>query len=173
MSAVICPHCRVANCAFETICHCCSGRLPEVAGVKRSADNARETPVAVVLRKQKEARWAARILFGAAGMSALRGVIYPILVAHTPHGAFGNINIDELRIVSYSLAVAFVSLSVLARKTPLLASVIAMMVYLATAVPEAVTGEGLLGRGLISKGVMVLILGRAILSGMYHNMISQ
>jgi hypothetical protein len=173
MSAIICPHCRVANSAFETLCHCCSGRLPEVPGVKRPAEVARETPVQLILQKRKEARWAARILFGAAGMSALRGVIYPILIAQSPHGTFGNINVDELRIISYSLAVAFVALSLLARKTPLLASAIAMMIYLATAVPEVITGQGLIGRGLISKGVMVMILGRALLSGIYHNMISR
>jgi hypothetical protein len=171
MSAVICPHCSVANCAFETICHCCSGALPETPGVNRSNRAAREVSPQVLLQRGTQAKRTARILFGAAGMCALRGVIYPILIAHAPAGTFGHINIDELRLISYGLAVSLFALSFWARKAPLIASVIAMMIYLASAVPEAITGEGLLGRGLISKGVMVLILGRAILSGLFHNMI--
>jgi hypothetical protein len=44
-------------------------------------------------------------------MCALRGVIYPILITHAPAGAFGKPNVDELRLISYCLAVAFVALS--------------------------------------------------------------
>jgi hypothetical protein len=174
MSAVICPHCSVANCAFDTLCHCCSGRLPAVPGVQRLQGMIREAPPPqVMLQKQRAARWTARILIGAAGMCALRGVIYPILIQQGGVRTFGRVNVDELRMVSYALAVALFAISIWARKTPLIASVAAMMLYLATAIPEAIVGEGLIGRGLISKGVMVLILGLAIMSGLYHNMMSR
>jgi hypothetical protein len=132
----------------------------------------RETPVQVILQKQKAARWAARILFSAAGMCALRGVVYPILIQQAPQ-AFGRVNVDEMRMVSYALALALCALSLWARKMPLIASVVALVLYLATAIPEAISGQGLIGRGLISKGVMVLLLGRAVMSGLYHNMMSR
>jgi hypothetical protein len=173
VSAIICPHCSVANSGLEARCHCCSGRLPQVAGLTTPIGILHETPQQVIVQRRQAARWAARCLIVAAGMCALRGVLYPILIKQAPPGTFGRVDIDELRMVSYSLAVALFALSFWARKTPLIASVVAMMLYLATAVPEALTGEGLIGRGLISKGVMVLLLGRALMSGILHNMIAR
>jgi hypothetical protein len=116
----------------------------------------------------EQCRYAARALFAAAVMSAIRALLLPWLVAHSPPDTFPGVDADSTRLVGLGQAALFVALACWARKDPLPAAIAALACYLGMAVPDIINNTGFLAQGLISKAVMILILARALLAGVLH-----
>jgi hypothetical protein len=118
--------------------------------------------------RDEQCRYAARALFAAATMSAIRALLLPWLAAHAPPDTFPGLDADSARLIGLGQALFFVLAALWARKDPLPASIAALACYLAMAVPDILNNSGVLAQGLISKAVMTLILARALLAGVLH-----
>jgi hypothetical protein len=129
-----------------------------------------ENPVIHEKLKEEQCRYAARALFAAATMSALRAVILPWLVTHTPPNTFPGVDADVLRLTGFGQAVFFGLLAAWSFRDPLPPAITAMVFFVGMAVPDILNNTGVLAQGLISKFVMILILGRALFAGILHRM---
>jgi len=118
--------------------------------------------------RKRYARSASRALISAALMLAVRGTILPFLILKVPTGILGNVDPSTIELNSYLAGGAITATCVWALSNPLLASVVSLIVYLAASAPDLIHGNGVLGKGLISKAVMLTILGRAVVCGVIH-----
>ena len=119
------------------------------------------------------ARLASRALMGAAVLCLIRAVILvPLLawiVALLPaseRGQFAGYLDPLANHVSLALAATFAGFGLVARKRPLIATLVCLALFLATAVPFVVRNPVLIGGGHLGRLVMLLILVRAVLAGL-------
>lgn len=101
-------------------------------------------------------------------MCAVRGTVLPYLIAKSPPGTFGAVDPGTIQWNSYWMAALFAAAALWASIDPLLPSITALTLYIALAIPDLLNAQGLLGKGVISKSVMLLILGRALVCGVLH-----
>lgn len=177
MGIVLCPACRVANMDLAAVCHCCSAALPfnrlEVWGTGALRVKVEDDPgvlAACAETGRREARAAARAIQGAAWILVIRGTIMPFLIRHTPPGTLASLDPQSVQLISYCAAAVFVGLYFWARKDPFAAALAAILVYAGLSYPDLVDGTGILGKGIISKLVMLSVLGRALVAGIVHRL---
>jgi hypothetical protein len=118
--------------------------------------------------RDEQATYAFRALIAAAMMTGLRAVILPILIAHTPPNTFPGVDAETLRLMGVGQAFFFGLLALWARKDPLPPALAALVCFVGLSVPDILNNSGVLAQGLISKFVMLLILGRALMAGVLH-----
>ena len=171
MSAVYCDSCNLANSQTAEFCFSCSTKLnvsPQVA--TSTTSNCEETGYAAAERK-RFAWQATKALISATIISFIRATIIPYLIEKSPPGTLGQMDAQTVEMMGFFMAFVFGTAAFYAMQKPLISVAIAMALYLTISIPELLHGHGILGRGLISKGVMVLVLTRALIAGMQHQML--
>jgi hypothetical protein len=120
---------------------------------------------------EEQCRYAARALFAAATMSGLRAVILPWLVKHCPPNTFPGVDADTLLLMGFGQAVFFGLLAAWSFRDPLPPAITALVFFIGVSAPDVLNNTGFLAQGLISKFVMVTILGRALLAAIHHRLL--
>lgn len=126
------------------------------------------TPAIQQRLKDEQAKYAARALFAAATMAIIRAVILPWLIAHSPANTFQGADADTLRLIGFGQGVLFALLAAWALQNPLAATITAMLFFVGIAIPDILNNTGVLAQGLLSKFVLLMILGRGLLAGVLH-----
>jgi hypothetical protein len=174
LSFLYCPSCGLANSDTTQRCYACARVLigpvdttsDAAGGASESTEN---EPAYLAPRRTRLARAASKALASAAIMSIIRGFLMPYLITRTPPGTFGSVDTFDLQIKAFGGAVAFGVAAVWALSDPLTPTLAAGAIYLGLAIPDAITGTGLLGKGLISKCVMLMVFGRALTAAIQHH----
>ena len=119
------------------------------------------------LRKE-HARATCIALSSAAFFCGLRAVLMPVLVDYLPPQYNDHASPMEIRIVSLCLAMMFSCMALWSRREPFLAAVCATLIYLSFVIPDVIAHPVLLGAGHLGKVVTMLILARALATGLMH-----
>lgn len=175
MAVKHCAYCGVANGDCESTCQNCGGRFKGAAAPVDPPASYRSSaaldPTNRLLRnaiRQQHAVAACRALSGAALLSGVRAILMPALVDYPPPQFNDHASPLEIRITSLCLAAMFACMALWARREPLLASIAATLIYLAFVVPDVIAHPVLLGAGHVGKIVMLLVLARALATGLMH-----
>jgi hypothetical protein len=171
MSAVYCDSCNLANSRSAEVCHFCSAKLnTRPQGTAGTISNGDEAGYAAVERKQY-AWLATKALISATILSFVRATIIPYLITKSPPGTLGQMDAQTVEMMGFFMAAVFGAAAFYAMQRPLISVAIAMTLYLTVSIPDFLQGHGILGRGVISKGVMMLVLTRALIAGMQHQLL--
>ena len=118
--------------------------------------------------RARERRIAATALFTACVMCLIRAFLLPWLIRISPPNTFPGMDPQKLLLISVCSMLLFGSLALWALKEPLAPTAIALVFYIAMSIPDLVTQQGFLAKGIISKLVMITILLRALAAGLVH-----
>jgi len=176
MAAIYCPYCNIANYDNATRCHACAGKLKPLRTDERVSGSQRlmmDEFGYLDVERRKHAWTAARALISAAIMSMIRAALIPYLIQKSPPGTFGQIDPSMVQMTGFFMVIVFAAAAFWAMENPLLAVAAAMLFYAAISVPDLLQGSGLLGRGVISKSVMMMVLVRGLVAGAQHHMLKR
>jgi hypothetical protein len=123
--------------------------------------------------RSQHAWLATKALISAAMLSIIRATIIPFLITRTPPGTLGQMNAQTIEMMGFFMALVFGIAAFYAMHKPMISVAVAFLLYLVISIPDLVNGHGVLGTGIISKGVMVLVLTRALIAGLQHQMMKR
>jgi hypothetical protein len=130
-----------------------------------------EEPGYVSIERHRFAWVATRALISAAIISGIRASLIPFLIMKSPSSSLNQMDPHVVEITGFFMMVVFVVAAIYAMQKPLIAVAASLMLYLAISIPDYLQGSGFLGKGVISKGVMLLVLTRALIAGFQHHML--
>lgn len=179
MDGIVCPHCSAMNGLDSSFCESCGKALPtqEPAGprIVTGADMA-TTEAGQELQSRelaKQARKAAGALLAVAILQAIFGTIILFgMGAFADDAPDNGINAAVIGSV-YGIAVVFFALYLWARKSPLPAAIVGLVVFVSLHSFEAVVDPTSLGRGIIVKIIIIVVLVKAIQAGIQYRKLSQ
>lgn len=174
MAVKQCRFCGVANGDIAGACYNCGGVFRDAPAPRHTPDVDRSAaldPTNHLLRqtlRKQHARATCIALSSAAFFCGVRAVIMPVLVEYLPPQYNDHASPMEIRITSLCLAMMFSCMALWSRREAFLASVSATLIYLAFIIPDIVAYPVLLGTGHLGKIVVMLILARALATGLLH-----
>jgi hypothetical protein len=116
----------------------------------------------------RQANIAALTLVSAGFMSLVRALILPWLIAHSPANTFKGMDAHSIQMMGLAGFALFFLLAMWASKDPLPAVLAALIFYIGVSIPDLMVEGGILQKGIISKVVMLGILGRGLGAGVMH-----
>jgi hypothetical protein len=169
-----CPHCSVENPDGAAFCGSCGKALPDASAggprVVTAADYAttgagKQLQIGELDRQRRK---AFGILLAVAILQAIGGVI--ILAAGRAVGVgTENVVVNPLVYgIVFGLAFVFLVLSLWARKSPLPASIVGLVVFCTVHLLDAVANPLTLLNGILVKIIIVVLLIQAIMAGVRH-----
>jgi zinc ribbon protein len=177
MDMIACPHCTAANLPDARFCEACGKALPEpLAGQPRIVDGSdvasttagKELQAATL---QKQARRAA----GALLVVAILQVAFGLLSLAEPEIVFGP-GIEAppaVYVTVFGIAAVFFGLFLWARKNPLPAAIVGLVLFLSLHLLEAVANPRSLAQGVIVKVIVIVILVKAIQAGVQYRKVEK
>ncbi len=174
METIDCPHCSTANDPGSRFCESCGKALPDPRSAEPRVVSGSEIAASKTGKQvQSEALEAqARKAAGALLVVAILQVIFGTIALYTAQGAVlgdPDLEIDAIVIATvYGVGVLFFGLYLWARKNPLPAAIVGLVVFATLHLLDAVADPSSIGRGIIAKLIVVLILVKAIQAGIQH-----
>ena len=174
---ITCPHCGAANPSTGTFCESCGKALPSAVSssprVTSSAAGFAGTDAGRSLQGaelEKQAKKAAGALLAVAVIQSVFGAI--VVFALMPN----NVPAQTRNIVMVSvfgIAAVFFALYFWARKQPLPASIVGLVVFVTLHVLDAIADPAALLRGIIMKVIIIAILVNAIQAGVKYRQLQR
>lgn len=175
--ALICPHCGGNNPSSASFCTTCGKALPSAtpAGPRVvSAKDVATTSAGKSLQTdllKKESRKAAGALLAVAILQAVFGTFIVVLAA-SGERAIANIELSPAVFITvYGIAVLFFGLFLWARKNPLPAAIVGLVLFISVHLLDAVADPSAIVRGIIIKIIVIVVLIKAIQAGARHRQI--
>lgn len=174
---IACPHCGAMNPGTGAFCEACGKALPSSAAssprVTTSATGFAATGAGRALQSDelnKQARKAAGALLAVAIIQAVFGALLIFVLMPKDFPA------DQRNIVMVSvfgIAAVFFALYFWARKQPLPAAIVGLALFITMHLLDAIADPAALGRGLIMKIIIIVILVQAIQAGVKHRQLQR
>lgn len=174
MDPIACPHCSTANDPDSRFCESCGKALPDPRSAEPRVVNGSEIAASRTGQAvQSEALDAqARKAAGALLAVAILQAIFGAILLFTARGAAlgdPDLEVDAFVIGSVcAVAALFFGLYLWARRNPLPAAIVGLVVYATLHLLEAVADPSSIARGIIVKLIIVIVLVKAIQAGMQH-----
>lgn len=174
---VACPHCGTMNPSGGAFCEACGKALPSAAPssprVVTSASGFAATGIGRNLQSeelQKQAKKAAGALLAVAIIQAAFGalVIFVILPKDIPAQTR-----NVLMVSVFGIAAVFFALYFWARRQPLPASIVGLVLFITVHLLDAIQDPTALARGLIMKIIIIVMLVNAIQAGVKYRQLQR
>ena len=174
---VACPHCGAANPSTGAFCEACGKALPSAAPasprVMTSADGFAATGAGRNLQSEelhKQAKKAAGALLAVAIIQAAFGALFVFaLMPREVPAETRNIILVSV----FGIAAVFFALYFWARKQPLPASIVGLILFVTVHLLDAVADPAALVRGLLMKIIIIAILVNAIQAGVKYRQLQR
>jgi len=165
---ITCPHCGAPNPSTGTFCESCGKALPSSVAssprVTSSAAGFAGTDAGRSLQAaelQKQAKKAAGALLAVAIIQAIVGTIVVFALPNNVPEKARNI----VMVSVFGIAVVFFALYFWARKQPLPAAIVGLVLFVTMHLLDAIADPAALVRGIIMKIIIIAILVNAIQAG--------
>jgi hypothetical protein len=176
MATMTCPHCGAANPAGASFCESCGKALPKATDGPRIVDpksGLASTEAGQSLQAQelqKKVKTAATALLVVAVLQTLATVIFAgIYASQGDSGELAGITADPLVIgVLGAIAALFYGLYFWARKNPLPAAIVGLVVITTLYFLDFLADPASLVRGIIIKAIVIIMLVQAVTAGAQH-----
>ena len=175
---IACPHCGASNPSTGTVCESCGKALPSaVASSPRvtsaSAAGFAGTGVGRSLQADelsKQAKKAAGALLAVAIIQVVFGaiVVFALMPANVPQQTRNIVMVSV-----FGIAAVFFALYFWARKQPLPASIVGLVLFVTMHLLDALADPTALARGILMKIIIVVILVNAIQAGVKHRQLQR
>ena len=190
-STIVCPHCN-ATVPAGAFCESCGKALPQQAAGGPRVVGAAELPSTAAGRQlvgdelTKQTKRASLTLLVVGCLQLVCGAIVAGLLLNAPTGANVELNVKVLVAAQIIVALIFFGLYFWARKAPLPASIVGLIVYATLVILNVInsvselrnreegtrTGIGGLGIGWLDIVIMIL-LAQGISAGLKHKRLMQ
>jgi hypothetical protein len=174
-STISCPHCNALGQNPGGFCTSCGKALPTAAGSGPRVLGKNEigsSGAARTLRSDElvtQAKKAAGALLAVAIMQAAFGTISVLAL----NGQLAGRQLPPtVYAFIYGVAVIFLALYFWARKSPLPAAIVGLVVFITIHLLDAIADPASLAQGIIFKIIIIVVLARAIQSGLLYRKIS-
>jgi hypothetical protein len=168
MDSIVCPHCAAANLPDARFCEACGKALPDpeatrpriVGGSDIASTAAGQELQSAAL--QGQARRAAGALLAVAILQVVFGTFLLVFLgrgADLQPGIYASV---------FGVAVIFFCLFLWARRNPLPAAIVGLVLFLSLHLLDAVADPAAIGRGVLVKVIIIVILAKAIQAGVKH-----
>lgn len=163
-----CPHCQSPNAESATFCTSCGKALPKATGGPRVFDSQRDSATTAAGKKAQSEQLAktVRKSFGAllfvAIVQTLAAIIMPLTLPAQPEGSSAAVVVGAILGV---IAAVFYGLAFWARKSPLPASIVGLVLFVSLHALDAVVTPESIARGLIMKVIVIVVLVQAVQAG--------
>jgi cytochrome b561 len=181
-----CPHCSATNPPNSSFCVSCGKALPSVDDVGPRLVTGAATAVSRTGRSlqvdqlAKQCRKAYGTLLAVGILQAVFGtvIVFGMVRSGGPTPPTGQLEgeaapVGVLVASVYGIAVVFCGLAFWARRSPLPAAVVGLVVYITVHLLDAVADPTALLRGILMKAIIVLVLAKAISAGARHRALSR
>lgn len=177
MAAIKCPHCGVENPEGGAFCESCGKALPSgaaggprvVSGDAIATTGAGQTVQAAQLRKQT--REAVIALFAVGVLQALGGALLYFILKDARE-VDPNVPTVVLT-MSLVLAAIYGALGFWARKSPLPATIVGLVLYLSLIGVSAVIDPATIGQGIIIKLLIIVALAKGVQAGVKYRQLRE
>jgi len=173
-TTITCPHCGASNVGGSAFCESCGKALPAaIPGGPRvvSADAVPTTAVGhrmVSDELAKTQRKAAGALLAVGIIQLVFGAILWASLKNAPGAAENAAQINLVLAIVIGVGMIYFALYFWARKSPLPAAIVGLVLYLTLLLVDAVTDPTSIGRGIILKVIIIAVLAQAIQAGLKH-----
>ena len=173
---ITCPHCGAAN-PSAAFCQSCGKALPSAMPsaprVTTSATGFAATGAGRALQSDelhKQAKKAAGALLAVAVIQAVFGalIVFVLLPRDLPAETRGVVMVSV-----FGIAAVFFALYFWARRQPLPASIVGLILFVTIHLIDAVADPAALARGLIMKIIIIAILVNAIQAGVKYRQLQR
>ena len=166
MDSIACPHCTAANPPDARFCESCGKALPaSVAAQPRIVEDSQvaSTTAGKALQAatlEKHSRRASSVLLVVAILQALFGAfVLPPRMFETHPVVFATV---------FGIAAIFFGLFLWARRNPLPAAIVGLVLFVSLHLLEAVVRPESLRQGLIVKLIIIIVLVKAVQAGVQY-----
>lgn len=170
MATVACPHCGAVNEQLARFCAGCGKAVPGGSKGPRmvSADQRMSSGAASLLGDElrKRSRRAATALLVVAILQTLGVVIFYFLLRGNPD--FDQAEVTAGLLVIGAAAAVFYGLFFWARRNPLPAAIVGLVLYVSLQLLDAVADPASIMRGILIKLIIIFMLVRAIQAGLEY-----
>lgn len=172
---IACPHCSGANPDECRFCEACGLALPSRERLRPRVIERKGFAGSGIGRDlqleqlDKQARSARNVMLA---IGILQVLLAGILAAVAAGGA-GNTPAEQQTFVIMAISVGvvgviFIGLGLWARRSPLAASVVGLVLYLSIIAADAVANPATLASGIVIKVIFILALAKAVSAGVKH-----
>jgi hypothetical protein len=174
-----CPHCSTTNPPDARFCESCGESFPEtdvsrprvVSGSDVASTETGRSLQADQLKQQS--RKAAGALLAVAILQVIFGT-FMYLVARNEVANNPELTVDRAAIGTvYGVGGLFFALYLWARKNPLPAAIVGLVIFVSLHLLDAVLDPTAIARGIIVKIIIIVVLIKAIQAGVRHRTISR
>lgn len=174
---IACPHCGAMNPSGGAFCESCGKALPSAAAsgprILSSATGFASTGAGRSMQSdelQKQAKKAAGALLAVAIIQVIFGAIlvFALLPAGIPAATRNMIMLSV-----FGIGAVFFALYFWARKQPLPASIVGLVLFITMHLLDAIADPTALARGLIMKIIIIVVLVNAIQAGLKHRQLKR
>ncbi len=178
---ITCPHCGAANQDVGSFCTACGKALPSatpsgprvISAKDVAATSAGKNLQTDLLKKEakKEAKKAAKKAASALLAVAILQAIFGTFLIVMAMGEGGLELGPAVLITVYGIAILFFCLYLWARKNPLPAAIVGLVLFVTVHLLDAVADPTAIVRGIVLKIIVVVVLIKAIQAGAKHRQI--
>lgn len=175
-----CPHCQAVNAGDAGFCESCGMALPELDSTgpriidKGGVASTRAGRVLQSDELRKESRKAAGALLLVAILQVVFGTFLLFIMPNLLVSSEEAVLPPAVYVTVYGLGVVFFGLYLWARKQPLPAAIVGLVLFISMHLLDALVDPSALLRGVIVKVFIVLILVRAVSAGArYRQLLAQ
>lgn len=167
--STVCPHCGAANQSHSSFCEACGKAMPSTAHStpRMVTDSMASTSAGRQLvsdELQKNLKKAKNALLAVAIIQTLFGLlIFGVVKSRLPAG-----QAPVLLITLFGIAALFYGLYFWARRSPLPAAIVGLILFITLHLVDAIADPTQLARGLIMKIIIVVMLVQAIQAGVKY-----
>jgi hypothetical protein len=169
-----CPHCQAENALDASFCAQCGKALPEAHPTGPRITRGKGVATTATGRGlqsdqlEKKAKSAATALFVAAGLQVLGAVILAALMSsESLVGSEGRGMLLPIVVACGVLAMLFAGLGIWARRDPLPAAIVGLVLFVSLMVLNLLTGAGV----SLVQIIIAVVLGKAVAAGVQHRRI--
>ena len=173
---VSCPHCQAANSPSASFCVSCGKALPTLsAGGPRLVTDIGASSAARGLisdELQKQTKKAATCLMWVAIIQTVLGGFLLLALSNAPADQLA-VDVGVLSVVLIGIAVAFWVLYFWARRSPLPAAIVGLVLFITLHVLDALADPTALARGWLVKIIVIVVLSKAISAGLKYKRLKE
>ncbi|MFP4053609.1 MAG: zinc ribbon domain-containing protein [Phycisphaerae bacterium] len=176
MSEKICPHCDAPNEDQAAFCASCGKALPTGSdqGPRLvSSSEMADTSVGRQMQMQQLFKTARRSSIALIAVGVLTGIFTLILMASGDRMGIPSSALRMLLVTNGVLTVIYISLGIWARRNPLPASIVGLVVFLSLQVYNAMADPASIAQGWLIKLIIIIVLARAIKAGLNHRRLAE
>ena len=172
MATIVCPHCQAENLSGAAFCEACGKAVPQTTDGPRIVEG---NQVAVTSSGQavqadllhKSARRAVTTLIALGVLQIGAGIVYFLIYRSSDDADTVAAAPIMLAILSV-IGVLFLGLGLWARKNPLPASIVGLVVYCTLIFGDALFDPSTIAQGFLIKILIILVLVRSVGAGLKY-----